>query len=176
MSNNLNKKQAGYKNLNTYILATIIYDLTVLFCRNFIASHRQKEQMVQVARSGKANIAEGYTFESLATYIQLLGVAKGSLKELCDDYEDFLRQRNLLVWPKDHPQIRAFRAFRARRLKPSTPNTQEAANMLLTFCQMATYLLARQIESLNDKFVREGGFREKLLQRRLAYRKKAKYG
>ena len=133
------------------------------------------DQMEQGARSGKQNIAEGYIVQSLETYIRLCGVAQGSTKELAADYEDFLRQNGCAIWTKDDPRIRVFRAFRAVWVKPNIPNTpnlpndpEEAANMLLTFCQMETYLLAKQISSLQDKFVREGGFREKLFRRRLA--------
>lgn len=170
----------GYKRLTTYILATIIYDLTVQFCRRFLGrSRRQVEQMEQAARSGKQNIGEGYTFQSLESYIKLLGVACGSFKELAADFEDFLRQRDLEIWPKEHPKVRVFRGFRAVWVSPNIPNTpnfpndpEEAANMLLTFCQMETFLLKRQIDSLKEKFVREGGFRENLFKKRLDYKKR----
>ncbi len=131
--------------------------------------------MEQAARSGKQNIAEGYTMQSLEGYIKLCGVAEGSVKELAADYEDFLRQRKLVTWPKDDERIRAFRDFRAVWVVPNRPNTpnlptspEEAANMLLTFCQMETFLLKRQIDSLKEKFINEGGFRENLFKQRLA--------
>lgn len=170
----------GYKRLNTYVLATVIFDLTVLFLRNFVdPKSRTTDQMTQAARSGKQNIAEGYTMQSLEGYIKLCGVAEGSFKELAADYEDFLRQRKLSLWPKDDPRIMAFRGFRAVWEKPNIPNTphlpkdpEEAANMLLTFCQMETFLLKRQIEALKEKFIAEGGFRENLFKRRLGQRRK----
>jgi len=170
----------GYKNLTTYILATIIYDLTSQFCQKFLrGKRRQIEQMEQAARSGKQNIAEGYTFQSLEGYIKLCGVAEGSIKELAADYEDFLRQNKLAIWPKDHEKVRAFRAFRAVWVKPNLPNTpnlpnnpEEAANLLLTFCQMESFLLKKQTESLKNKFVREGGFRENLFKKRIDFRQK----
>lgn len=110
----------GYKNLASYILATIIYDLTVEFCQGFIdPKSRTKDQMEQAARLGKQNIAEGYTFQSLEGYIKLLGVSKGSIKELVADYEDFLRQRKLEIWPKDCRRVRVFREFRAVWVKPN---------------------------------------------------------
>lgn len=165
----------GFKKLNSYILATIIYDLTVEFCRWLIdKKSRTYDQMEQAARSGKQNIAEGYTVQSLESYIKLVGVAEGSIKELAADYEDFLRQRKMQIWDKNHPQIRVFREFRAVWVKLNIPNTpnlpnnpEEAANMLLTFCQMETYLLKRQIEALKLKFIKEGGFRENLFKKRL---------
>ena len=130
--------------------------------------------MEQAARSGKQNIAEGYSVESLESYIKLCGVALGSIKELAADYEDFLRQKNLQTWSKDDLRVRAFREFRAIWVSSNTPNTpnlpndpEEAANMLLTFCQMETFLLKRQIDSLKTKFINEGGFRENLFKQRL---------
>lgn len=168
----------GYKYLTTYILATVTYDLTVGFCRKFLDRRsRTVDQMEQGARSGKQCIAEGYSFQSLESYIKLLGVSQGSFKELGSDYEDFLRQRALSTWPKDDPRVRVFRDFRAIWVQPNIPNTpnlpnnpEEAANLLLTFCQMETYLLGKQITSLKEKFVKEGGFRENLFKKRLAYR------
>lgn len=169
----------GYKNLNSYVLATVIYDLTVQFCKRFISPYsRTNDQMEQAARSGKQNIAEGYTMQSLEGYIKLLGVAEGSIKELAADYEDFLRQKACTIWGKEDPRIRVFRGFRAVWKSPNIPNTpnlpnnpEEAANMLLTFCQMESYLLNRQIEALRTKFVKEGGFRENLFKQRLAHKK-----
>ena len=168
----------GFKNLTTYILATIIYDLTVEFCGRYIdPKSRTKDQMEQAGRSGKQNIAEGYTMQSLEGYIKLLGVAQGSIKELAADYEDFLRQRKLSIWPKEDSRIRVFRAFRAIWVRPNIPNTpnlpnnpEEAANMLLTFCQLEGFLLGRQITSLKEKFVREGGFRENLFKKRIEFK------
>lgn len=169
----------GYKHLSTYILATVIHDLTVQFCKAFIDSRsRTVDQMVQAARSGKQNIAEGYTMQSLEGYIKLLGIAKGSQKELAIDYEDFLRQHSLATWPKDSPKVRNIRAFRAVWVKPNIPNTpnlpkdpESAANTMLTFCQMETFLLERQIQALTQKFIKEGGFRENLFKKRMEHRR-----
>lgn len=170
----------GYKYLASYILATVIFDLTVQFVKKYIDYHsRTTDQMTQAGRSGKQNIAEGYTMQSLESYIKLLGVAEGSFKELASDYEDYLRQNNLALWPKDSPKIRKIRAFRAVWVKDNIPNTpnlpinpEEAANMLLTFCQMETFLLKRQILSLEEKFVKEGGFRENLFKKRMEFKNK----
>lgn len=137
--------------------------------------------MEQAARSGKQNIAEGYTFQSLESYIKLLGVAQGSTKELGLDFEDFLRQNNYEIWDKNSQKVRDIRAFRAVWLKPNIPNTpnlpndpEQAANMLLTFCQMETYLLGRQIESLKNKFIKEGGFKENLFKQRMEEKRRLK--
>lgn len=170
----------GYKNLASYILATIIYDLTVEFCRRFInPKSRTIDQMEQAARSGKQNISEGSSLLSLENYIKLLGAAKGSIKELSSDYEDFLRQQKLIIWGKEDLRVKKFRSFRAIWISPNIPNTpnlpnnpEEAANLLLTFCQIETFLLDRQIISLRDKFIKEGGFRENLFKERINNRRK----
>lgn len=170
----------GYKYLNSFVLATVICDLTVEFVKRWVnPKSRTTDQMEQAARSGKQNIAEGYSMQSLEGYIKLLGVAEGSIKELAADFEDFLRQRKLSIWEKDHSKVREFREFRAIWVRPNFPNTpnlpndpEEAANLLLTFCQMQTFLLKRQVESLKAKFVKEGGFRENLFKRRLEEKKK----
>ncbi len=170
----------GYKNLTTYIFAMVIHDLTVIFCKRYLdRKSRTFDQMEQAARSGKQNIVEGYSFQSLESYIKLLGVAFGSLKELVIDYEDFLRQRSLTIWPKQDSKVRVFRAFRAVWSSPNLPNTpnlpndpETAANMLLTFCQMETFLLKKQIDSLKSKFIREGGFRENLFKKRAEFTRK----
>jgi len=167
----------GYKRLTTYILATAICDLNVEFIKRWISyKSRTRDQMEQGGRSCKQNIAEGYTMQSLEGYIKLAGVAEGSIKELAADYEDFLRQRGLAIWPKEDSRVRVFRGFRAVWKSPNIPNTpnlpkdpEEAANMLLTFCQMESYLLSRQIAALKEKFVKEGGFRENLFKKRREY-------
>lgn len=169
----------GYKYLASYILGVVIHDLTIEFIKKWIPSKsRTCDQMEQASRSGKQNIAEGYTLSSLESYIKLLGVSEGSFKELISDFEDFIRVRKLQTWNKDNPKIRVFRGFRAVWIKPNIPNTpnlpkdpEEAANMMITFCQMETFLLRRQIEALTKKFVEQGGFRENLFKKRIEYKK-----
>jgi len=150
-----------YKYLSSYVLATVICDLNTIFISRYINfKSRTVDQMDQAGRSGKQNIAEGCSLESLESYIKLLGVALGSFKELSSDYEDFLRQKGFTIWPKDDQRIRVFREFRAIWLKDNIPNTpnlpnnpEEAANFLLTLCQLETFLLRRQIDSLKEKFI-----------------------
>lgn len=147
---------------------------------------RTADQMNQAARSGKQNIVEavGQSQTSKKGEIKLLGVAKASLEELLMDYEDFLRQNNLKIYSKTDPKISDFRqtAFRLTNLsnlsplgilieKPKLPgNPQDDANFLLTLCHQATYLLDKQIKSLEEKFIKEGGFTENLFQKRLSKR------
>jgi len=168
----------GYKYLLTYQYSCVIYDLTVEFCQKYLSGRelmRQREQMEQAARSGKQNISEGYSLQSLETYIKFLGIANGSLKELKEDYEDYLRQKGLSLWLKDEPRMRDLRELRVLRDPyphiPQIPhipqNPEIAANLMVMLCQRATYLLTKQIDSLKEKFINEGEFRENLFKQRL---------
>lgn len=171
------------KYLLTYRYSEIIHDLTVEFTKRGKADYRNADQMNQAARSGKQNIVEGVgqSQTSKKGEIKLLGVAKASLEELLTDCEDFLRQNGFEIYPKIDPRITAFRqkAFKLSNLsnlsdlgnlieKPKLPdNPQDAANFLLTLCHQVTFLLNRQIKSLEEKFIKEGGFTENLFSKRL---------
>src|SRR3989344_5487362 len=103
----------GYRNLKSYQTTTMVYDFTVDFCNRYVPEHRMKDQMVQAARSGRQNIAEGCQASgtSKKTEIKLVNVARASLEELLIDYEDFLRQRGLPLWEKESANARAVRAL-----------------------------------------------------------------
>jgi four helix bundle suffix protein len=178
----MEEKQAGYKYLKTFQLATIIYDLTFKFCNKFLAGRdfvRMREQMVHAGRSGKQNIAEGYLEKSLKMYIKLAGVSRASFGELLEDYEDFLRQRDLALWSKDDPRVKQIRGLRlsgesgqsGRSDSPNIPdlpdNPESAANMLITLLHQENYLLDMQLASLEEKFINEGGWSEKLFSQRM---------
>ena len=173
---------AGFKYLLTYQYSSVIYDLTVEFCGFYLQGRellRQRDQMTQAARSGKQNIVEGYELQSLETYIKFLGISKGSIKELLEDYEDFLRQRGLKLWEKNGGRMREMRGLRVvRESSPHIPqiphiphDPERAANLMIMLCQRVTYLLDRQIESLRAKFAKEGGFRENLFKERMKYKR-----
>src|SRR3989344_2732662 len=152
--------QAGYKYLKSYQLSLVIYDLTVYFCNCWIDKRsRTHDQMVQAASSGKQNISEGYLEKSLKMYIKLVGVARASLGELLEDYEDFARQNQVPIWSLE--KARALREIRDIRERysldnpyiPDLPTNQESAvNLLITLINQACYLLDRQIVSLEEKF------------------------
>ena len=97
-------KHGGYRNLKGFQVAQVVYDLTVRFCDRYIDKRsRTHDQMVQAARSGVQNIAEGSmaSATSKKTELKLTNVARASLEELRLDYEDFLRQRALPIWPRE---------------------------------------------------------------------------
>lgn len=101
---NSSAHEGGYKSLPFFKQSEIIYDFTVEFVEKYIDyKSRTKDQMVQAARSGKQNIAEGYLQKSFEGKLKLLGVARGSLEELLNDYQDYLRQHQLLIWDKNIP-------------------------------------------------------------------------
>ncbi len=100
-------KHGGYRNLKSFQLAQLIYDITARFCDRYIEKRsRTHDQMVQAARSGVQNIAEGSQASgtSKKTELKLTNVARASLEELRLDYEDFLRQRGLSIWDRDDPR------------------------------------------------------------------------
>lgn len=181
-----NHTRPGYEYLSAYMLGKVIQDLTVEFCNRFLKNpkdpnfpnYRQIDQMVQAARSNCQNMAEGYSNPSLKGYIKLAGIAYGSNEELTKDYQDFLRQRNLLIWDKNDERIKKFREFRVFWVTPTSLNTPklpnspiEAANMLLTFCNLDGFLLKRLVVSLLEKHEKEGGLTEKMYRKRIEYRR-----
>lgn len=100
-------KHGGYRKLKSFQVARLIYDITVRFCDRYVGKRsRTHDQMVQAARSGVQNIAEGgqASGTSKKTELKLTNVARGSLEELRLDYEDFLRQRRLPIWDRDDPR------------------------------------------------------------------------
>jgi len=115
MSSSLIPPHGGYRELKSFQHAELVYDSTVKFCSRFIdLRSRTHDQMVQAARIGTQNIAEGSmaSATSKKTELKLTGVARASLEELRLDYEDFLRQRGMELW---EPQCGALRRFKARR-------------------------------------------------------------
>lgn len=175
------------KHLLTYRYAEIIHDLTVEFVKKYIDyKSRTRDQMEQAARSGKQNIVEGVSqVASLKGQIKLLGVSLASFEELTADFEDYLRQHNLEIYPKANPRITKFReiAYRLSNLrnlsdlgnlleKPTLPgNPTDDANYLLTLCHIVTYLLSKQTKAAEAKFISEGGYTENLFHKRLKHLK-----
>src|SRR5208337_1762548 len=143
----------GYRDLKSYQMAEIIHDATVVFCDRFIDRRsRTNDQMVQAARSGKQNIAEGSMASgtSKKSELKLVGVARASLEELLVDYQDYLRQHGLQLWGKDHPQARRVRALCYQKNRSySTYKTyievpasaETAANTMVCLIHQTNYLL-----------------------------------
>ena len=174
----------GYRNLISYRKAEIIYDGTVYFTNRFFDRYdRTVGQMVQAARSGKQNIAEGSmaSATSKETEIKLTNVARASLEELLIDYEDFLRTRKLPVWDKDHRLVarlselnRSSSNLTYETFKKAIENESPeiCANAMITLIKITTYLPKNQIRQQEADFIREGGIRERMTRARLDERKK----
>lgn len=107
MSEVLLPKHGGYRRLKSFQVAQLVYDLTVRFCDHYIDKRsRTHDQMVQAARSGVQNIAEGSKVSATSKKmgIKLTNVARASLEELRLDYQDFLRHRGLSEWERNDPR------------------------------------------------------------------------
>ena len=168
---------AGYKTLPFFKQAEIIYDFTVEFVKLYIPyKSRTTDQMVQAARSGKQNIAEGYLQKSLKGRIKLLGVSRGSFEELLNDYLDYLRQNGLNLWSKDDPRAKKIRNLVYNRYnnyknyKIYLENPEEAANTMICLINQTNQLLDQKLRWLEEKFVKEGGYTENLFKKRLEKR------
>ena len=117
---NLIPKHGGYRKLKSFQISQLVYDVTVRFCELYIDKYsRTRDQMVQAARSGVQNIAEGSQASgtSKKTELKLTNVARASLEELKLDYEDFLRQRGLEQLKYDHPALVRFKEKQCKTLE-----------------------------------------------------------
>lgn len=173
----------GYEDLLSYQKALIVFDATVSFCERFIDKRsRTHDQMIQAARSGKQNIVEGSMASgtSKATEIKLTNVARASLEELLEDYQDFLRTKKLPLWEKDHPQAQKVRrlaygsdvTYGAYETYVEKGSPEVAANTIICLIHQANYLLDQQLKNLEEAFVKEGGMRERMTHARLKHRGK----
>jgi restriction system protein len=175
-SDHLLPPHGGYRKLRSFQVAEPAYDGTLIFCGRFVEKRsRTHDQMVQAARSGKQNIAEGSVASgtSKKSELKLTNVARASLEELMRDYHDFLRERKLPVWPKDSPKAIAVRSrYKSEgsdasdksdvlaHIRAASP--ENAANTLLCLISQASYLLRRQLNRLEQDFLKHGGFTERL--------------
>jgi len=171
----------GYEKLFSYPKTQIIYDATVQFCDRFIDKRsRTHDQMVQAARSGNKNIAEGSRISgtSKEAELKLTNVARASLEELLGDYKDYLRQRGYTLWDKNSKQALYVRTLGRKptlsyedfREFIETRPPEVVANILICLLHQANYLLDQQLRRLEQDFLREGGLRERMTRARLASR------
>lgn len=182
----------SYRELKSYEQATIIYDFTVEFCdlyidkvdptnrtyRSYKTYSRLSDQMIQAARSGKQNIVEGASERtSEKGELHLLGVARASFQELLEDYEDFLRQRNLRLWPKDSASSREVRELAYRTNKTYSTyriylrDPESAANAAICLIHQVNFLLDQQIRAAEKDFLEKGDYGEQLSRERSEVRK-----
>jgi four helix bundle suffix protein len=168
----------GYRKLFAYQRAEVVYDATVRFCERFLDRRdRTIDQMVQAARSGKQNIAEGSQASgtSKEMELKLTNVARASLEELLLDFQDLLRTRRLALWGKDDPRALAIRqmareghsnhASYAAHVEEADAET--AANAVICLIHQASHLLDQHLRRLERAFLLEGGLRERMTRARL---------
>src|ERR1019366_7681158 len=167
----------GYDKLKCYQMSVLVYDATVKFCDRFIDPRScTHDQMVQGARSGNKNIAEGSQVSGTSKKIELklVGIARASLEELLGDYKDFLRQRGLVEWGKDHPMARLVRrlayapnrSYKTYSTYVENAPPEVAATTVLCVVHQTNYLIDRLLLQLEQAFLRDGGFTERLYKDR----------
>lgn len=174
----------GYRKLKSYENAEIVYDATVIFCKRFIDPwSRTIDQMVQAARSGKQNIAEGSMASGISkkTEIKLVGVARASLEELLLDYQDFLRQKGLLLWSKEHPKVQEIRkiaylenrSYMTYKTYIEDSDEETAVNTMVCLIHQTNYLLDQQLRQLEKQFIEQGGITERMYKARQNIKRKS---
>jgi len=186
MPNQTDKKEpllpigGNYRKLFTFQKSEAVFDLTCYFCNKYLRrGDRTIDQMIQAARSGKQNIAEGSAVSSTSKEmeIKLINVAKASSQELLLDYEDYLRTHDHRQWEDGSVEVEKMRelgrkhndtAFYMQLVKIRPPET--IANMAICLIKQNDYLLHRQLKSLGEDFLKNGGMRERMTRMRIEQR------
>ncbi|NLD94681.1 MAG: four helix bundle protein [Fibrobacter sp.] len=181
MANTFIPPHGNYRELLSYQKAEVVHDITFRFCSRFLTrGDRTIDQMVQAARSGKQNIAEGSRASgtSKEMELKLTNVARASQDELLEDYRDFLRVRDLPIWEKDSKEALFVRnigskphtTFEAYRPFVETRPAGIVANIAICLINQTNYLLDKQIRRLEQDFLNDGGLRERMSKARIQTR------
>lgn len=178
------RRQANWEDLFFYQKSNSLYQMTFAFAKRFLKKgDRTIDQMVQAARSGKQNIVEGTAdgVTSTEMELKLLNVARGSLKELKEDYEDYITSRHLTKWAFGHHRYNQMLAFcrTHNQLADYQPyfdkwSDEEMANTALTLCHMVDKMMTTYCKQLEQRFITEGGIKERMTAARLGYRNQQK--
>ena len=174
------RQGTNYKKLLSYQKTDVIFQITYYFCNHYLQKgDRTVDQMIQAARSGKQNIIEGCaaSVTSAKTEIKLINVAKASLQELLEDYEDYLKTRGHGQWLPGSVEFEAMRKLGATHNDAeyfmnivSTRPAETIANMAIILIHQADYLLYRQLQRLSEAFINTGGFSERMTRLRKDHR------
>lgn len=175
------RREKNWEELYFYQKTVVLYQLTYAFCGRFLPKYgdRTVDQMVQAARSGKQNIVEGMAdgVTSMELELKLMNVARASLKELREDYEDYLLSRRLSRWKKGHPRYAGLVEFcrKRNRLEDYEPyfdrwTDEEMANTALSLCHFTDKMMMSYERYLEKEFTENGGIRERMTAARLGYR------
>lgn len=175
------RKAVVYTELRFYQRSDVLYQLTQMFCQRYLPKYgdRTVDQMVQAARSSKQNIAEGSSDgqTSTETELKLLGIARGSNKELQEDYQDYPKRKGLEEWFGKNKRFESLHNFCKEHsqfddYKDVLPkmNDEEMANMAICLCHQVDAALTKYIERKDREFTTEGGIRERMTAARLGQR------
>lgn len=179
-------QRGNYKELIAFRKSECIFDITFYFANKYLVKgDRTIDQMIQAARSGKQNIAEGSAAATTSREmeIKLYNVARASLQELLVDYEDYLRVRGLSHWNINDEKSRQTRRVCGRhndsefyREAIKLRSDETIANIAITLIHQADVLMRGLIERAQIDFLKEGGIREQMTRTRLEYRKRNQGG
>ena len=178
-------KKGNYRGLIVYQKAECIYDITFFFAHHFFVERKDRtiDQVVQAARSGKQNIAEGCAAASTSaeTELKLLGVARASMQETLLDFEDYLRTRHLEQWALDDPRTKQTQEFCKKHNSPADytkgidkRSPEALCNIAITLIHQFDNMMGKLLDRLQKDFVEEGGIRERMTAARLGYRNEQK--
>lgn len=170
------KISGEYTSWNVYRKSVIICDVTEMFIsRALPRGSRTIDQMRQAARSCKQNIVEGVSDGTVSTEmcIKLIGIARGSVMELREDYADFLRQHKCEIWGKDDPRTLATRNYSRSHYdsreyvdKCEARSNETVANIMFTLIRQMEAMLAKVLKSLEAQFLEDGGLKEAMSRER----------
>lgn len=174
------RRQANWEELYFYKKTVVLYQLTFAFTKRFLkVGDRTVDQMVQAARSGKQNIVEGFAdgVSSTEMEIKLLNVARASIKELKEDYEDYLTARNISKWDDRHPRFATMLEYCRQHNNQEDYNDmyskatdEELANLALTLCRQVDKMMTTYLAQLEQTLIEEGGIKERMTAARLGRR------
>lgn len=173
--------QQNWSALYFYQKSDVVYQLTFAFCDRYIDRYkdRTRDQMIQAARSCKQNIVEGLAdgVASSEMQLKLLNVARASLKELREDYEDYLKSRRLRFYAPGDGRYDAMLQYcrKHNMLADYEPyfrrwTDEEMCNCALTLCHMIDRMMVSFLKRLEEQFVTEGGIKERMHRARTGYR------
>ena len=174
------RKQTKWEDLYFYQKSVTLYQLSFIFAhRYYTNSDRTRDQLIQAARSGKQNIVEGSAdgVTSMEMEIKLLNVARSSIKEAREDFEDYLTAHQLAIWSPGHARYHGMLDFCRKHNKweeyeryVNKWNDEEMANIGLTLCHMIDKMMITYQNKLEKEFVSEGGIKERMTAARLGFR------
>ena len=174
-------KKGNYRGLLVYQKAECLYDITFFFAHHYFVERKDRtiDQVIQAARSGKQNIAEGCAAASTSaeTEIRLMGVARASMQETLLDYKDYLRTRHLEEWAVDDPRTHQIQEYSKTHNRPEDytkdidkRSPEALCNIAITLICQYDVMMGRLLDRLQKDFVEKGGIREQMTAARLGYR------